>query len=189
MIGRCVSQQLSQVIPSTPVCEKSELVASFDPNFSGQKFRPQFLAAFSTQAQPRWQTGRAKGFVSLNKIGLNFSTSTHICNYLISNMKHTLQNLCLGRAGVGRCVAVPRERLKRYLGLMRYATTAQARPVPSKYIYRLTFTHFYGKWHKIWVKGFLSKLRVGDFSETCGYEKGLEKCKRPRFVEEIKLRN
>lgn len=45
---------------------------------------------------------------------------------------------------------------------MRDATTSHGQPVSSKYIYRLTFTHFYGKWHKIWVKGFLSKLRVGD---------------------------
>jgi len=107
---------------------------------------PSFLAAYPICPQPEWHVEKWKVCVDqLNKIGLNFSTSTHICNYLISNMKHTLQNLCLGRAGVGRCVAVPRERLKRYLGLMRYATTAQARPVPSKYIYRLTFTHFYGK--------------------------------------------
>jgi len=35
--------------------------------------------------------------------------------------------------------------LKRYLGLMRNATTSHDQPEPSKYIYRLTFTHFYGK--------------------------------------------
>lgn len=59
MIGRCVSQQLSQVIPSTPVCEKESWLP-VSTQFWVKIFRPQFLAAFSTP-QPRWQTGEVEG--------------------------------------------------------------------------------------------------------------------------------
>ena len=59
MIGRCVSQQLSQVIPSTPVCEKESWLP-VSTQVWVKIFRPQFLAAFSTP-QPRWQTGRVEG--------------------------------------------------------------------------------------------------------------------------------
>lgn len=121
MIGRCVSQQLSQVIPSTPLLRKRVGFCQF---FSTQVwvkiFRPQFLAGFSTQ-QPRWQNGEVEGFVSLNKIGLNFSTSTHICNYLISNMKHTLQNLCFGQRAFWVGWWASQERLKKISGVERSA--------------------------------------------------------------------
>ena len=60
MIGRCVSQQLSQVIPSTPVCEKESWLP-VSTQVWVKIFRPQFLAAFSTP-QPRWQTGRVEGW-------------------------------------------------------------------------------------------------------------------------------
>ena len=92
----------------------------FPPKFWVKIFRPQFLAGFSTQ-QPRWQNGEVEGFVSLNKIGLNFSTSTHICNYLISNMKHTLQNLCFGQRAFWVGWWTSQERLKKISGVERSA--------------------------------------------------------------------
>jgi len=103
---------------------------------------PSFLAAYPICPQPEWHVEKWKVCVDqLNKIGLNFSTSTHICNYLISNMKHTLQNLCFGHYGRLGWWMAPRERLKKISGLMRTPPPPMIDRAPSKYIYRLTFTH------------------------------------------------
>ena len=69
---------------------------------------------------------------------------------------------------------------------MRNANTAHDQPVPSKYIYRLTFTHFYGKWHKIWVKGFLSKLRVGDFLRLVAMKRASRNASDPDLSKKLK---
>jgi len=119
MIGRCVSQQLSQVIPSTPVCEKESWLP-VSTQFCGSKFSvPNFWRHFPPHSHGgKLESGR---FVSLNKIGLNFSTSTHICNYLISNMKHTLQNLCFGQRAFWVGWWASQERLKKISGVERSA--------------------------------------------------------------------
>jgi len=69
---------------------------------------------------------------------------------------------------------------------MRNATTVHDQSVPSKYIYRLTFTHFYGKWHKIWVKGFLSKLRVGDFLRLVAMKRASRNASDPDLSKKLK---
>jgi len=126
MIGRCVSQQLSQVIPSTPVCEKESWLP-VSTQFFGPKFSvPNFWRHFPPHSHGgKLESGR---FVSLNKIGLNFSTSTHICNYLISNMKHTLQNLCFGHYGRLGWWMGSRERLKKISGVDEDTTATHDRP-------------------------------------------------------------
>ena len=114
--GRCVALEWNRTMSTLMLGPTTCFCCTYLPK-RRKIFRHQFLAGFSTQ-QPRWQNGEVEGFVSLNKIGLNFSTSTHICNYLISNMKHTLQNLCFGQRAfwVGWWELL-RKDLKRYLGL------------------------------------------------------------------------
>ena len=92
----------------------------FRPKFFGSKISsPIFGGIFHpTATVANWKGGR---FVSLNKIGLNFSTSTHICNYLISNMKHTLQNLCFGQRAFWVGWWASQERLKKISGVERSA--------------------------------------------------------------------
>ena len=83
---------------------------------------PSFLAAYPICPQPEWQVEKWKVCVDqLNKIRLNFSTSTHICNYLISNMKHTLQNLCFGQRAFWVGWWASQERLKKISGVERSA--------------------------------------------------------------------
>jgi hypothetical protein len=90
---------------------------------------PSFLAAYPICPQPEWHVEKWKVCVDqLNKIGLNFSTSTHICNYLISNMKHTLQNLCFGHYGRLGWWMGPRERLKKISGVDEDTTATHDRP-------------------------------------------------------------
>jgi hypothetical protein len=85
-------------------CVRKRVGCHFRPKFFGSKISSPIFGGIShpTATVANWKGGR---FVSLNKIGLNFSrTSTHICNYLISNMKHTLQNLCLATDLLGGLV-------------------------------------------------------------------------------------